>query len=57
MLRCDAPRNCAVTFSFFIVGRCCHRIFQRDVLSDLLYAGDLVLLSETIEGLRNMFLE
>ena len=26
-------------------------------LSDLLYAGDLVLMSETIEGFRNMFLK
>ena len=31
--------------------------FVRSVLSELLYADDLLLMSETIEGLRNKFLE
>ena len=31
--------------------------WQEDVLSELLYADDLVLMSETIEGLWNKFLE
>ena len=45
---------------------CCHLFFLLDVvteftsegvLSELLYADDLVLMSETIKRLRNMFLK
>ena len=45
---------CAVAFCFCGGGRCCHRECS---LSELLYAGDLVLVIETIEGLMNKFLK
>ena len=49
---------CAVTLSFCSGGRCCHRNCQIGcAVSELLYADDVVLMSETIEGLNIRFLE
>ena len=43
----------AVTLSFCSCGRCCHRICQ----SELLYADDIVLMSEIHKRLMDKFLE
>ena len=50
----NAPRICAVTFPFCTGGRCCHWTYQ-SAQCELLY--ELVLMSETIEGLRDKFLK
>ena len=42
---------------FCSCGRCCHWLVRDGVLSEFLYAYDLVLMSETIEGLMNKFLD
>ena len=47
----------AVIFSFYSGGRCCYVNLPEGVLSELLYADDLFLKSEAIEGLRNKFLK
>ena len=51
----DTPRICAVTLSFGIGSGCVNELASEDALSELLYADYLVLISETIDGLRNMF--
>ena len=38
-------------------GRCCHKFAREGALSELLYADDSVLSSETIDGLGNVFLQ
>ena len=48
---------CAVTFFSGVVVDVVTELARQSALSELLYADDLVLLSETIEGLRNKFLE
>ena len=47
----------SVLFLFCTCGRRCHLIGHRGCASELLYANDLVLVSETIKGLRNKFLK
>ena len=44
-------------FLFTVVIDVVTELARVGALSDLLYANDLVLMSETIEGLRNMFLK
>ena len=53
----DVSRICAVTFSFFICVDVDAEFIRKSVLSNLLYAGGLVLMHETIEGLGNQFIE
>ena len=48
---------CAVTFCFSVVVDVVTEFVREGMLSELLYANDLVLMSETIEGLRNKFFE
>ena len=47
---------CAVTF-FVVVVDVVTELARECVLSELLFADDLVLMSETIEGLRNKFIK
>ena len=51
----DTPRICAVTFLTVVVD-VVTALARVGVLSLLLYADDLVLMSETIKGLRNDFI-
>ena len=45
------------SFLFAVVVNVVIEFAREDALSELLYAGDLVLMSETIEGFRNMSIE
>ena len=51
----DAPRTCTVIFLLAALVDIFTEFVRDGVLNELLYAGDLVLMSETIEGLRNKF--
>ena len=51
----DAPRICVVTFSFSVVVDVA-KFAREGAPNELLYADDLLLMSETIEGLKNKFL-
>ena len=44
-------------FIFAVVVDVVTELAREGALSELLYADDLILMSETIEGLRNKFLE
>ena len=52
----DAPRICALTFSFCSGGMLSQNL-PECALSELLYADDSVLLSESIEGLSKKLLK
>ena len=43
----------SVLLPFYSCGRCCHWFRKEGVLSELLYADDSVLTSETLEALHN----
>ena len=53
----DAPMICAVAFSLAVVVDVDTELTGECVLSELMYADDIDLMSETIEGLRNMFIK
>ena len=53
----DAPRICAVTFSFSVVVDVVTELAREGMLRDLLYADDLVLMNEMVERFGNVFLE
>ena len=57
-LKCGCTKDlCCYLFFFALMVDVVIEFARDGALSELLYAYDLVLVSETIEGLRNMFLK